>query len=65
MSPITTPEADDDWPQSPEEMASQLRPVLEMFARHAKGLGMITTAQMLQHVAKAAEQEARPDRGLL
>jgi len=62
MSPLSTPDPEDDWPQTPEEMASQIRPVMEMFARHAKDLGMITTAEMLLHIAKTAEQEARPDR---
>jgi|GEM_PF-5742620 len=61
MTPLM-PTDTDTWPETPEEMASQIRPVMEMFARHAKGLGMVTTSEMLLHVAKAAEQEARPDR---
>lgn len=62
MSPLTTPEAEDDWPQTPEEMASQMRPVMELFARRAAALGMPTTAEMLRHVARTAEEESRPDR---
>lgn len=60
MSRDTRSSADypDDYPETPEEFAEQIKPVLTHLGRLAVAVGMISTAQMLEHVAKLADEEA-------
>ncbi|MGD1935487.1 MAG: hypothetical protein ACFB0Z_13475 [Candidatus Phaeomarinobacter sp.] len=56
-------EPENVWPKSASEAAAQMRDVLALFVRISEEFGMTTTAQMLQHTVKTAQQEARSKTG--